>query len=117
MAQKVLVQLSDDLDGTVADDIETISFALDGVVYEIDLKQGNAQKLRDGLADFVASARKTGGRSRRVAAGVVRKVAGEGRTKEQSQAIRQWAKVNGYDLSDRGRIPASVIDAFELAHR
>lgn len=116
MAQKVLVQLVDDLDGTAAEDIETVSFALDGVVYEIDLTPGNAEKLRGGLADFVAGARKTGGRAKRAAVGA-RKIVGEGRTKEQSQAIRQWARANGYDLADRGRIPENVIEAFEQAHR
>ena len=119
MAKQVLVQLIDDLDGTAAEDIETVHFALDGVTYEIDLKQTNASKLRDGLADFVAKARRTGGRAKRggPTASVGRKPASEGRNKEQSQAIRQWAKANGHELSDRGRIPVSVIEEFEQAHR
>ncbi|SES40057.1 histone-like nucleoid-structuring protein Lsr2 [Lentzea albida] len=116
MAQKVLVQLIDDLDGTAAEDVETVNFALDGVIYEIDLKQKNASKLRDSLADFVASARRSGGWARRGST-TSRRVVGEARTKEQPQAIRQWAKANGHELSDRGRIPAHIIEEFEKAHR
>jgi hypothetical protein len=119
MAQKVLVQLIDDLDGTAAEDIETVQFALDGVTYEIDLTEKNSSKLRDGLAEFVASARRTGGRAKRggVVSAVSRKPSADGRSKEQTRAIREWAKTNGHELADRGRIPASVIEAFEAAHR
>lgn len=118
MAQKVLVQLIDDLDGTAAEDVETVNFALDGVVYEIDLKAENASKLRDSLADFVASARRTGGRAKRGVVGTSsRRVVAEARTKEQTKAIREWARSHGHELSDRGRIPTSVIEEFEKAHR
>lgn len=118
MAQKVLVQLIDDLDGTTSDDIETVQFALDGVTYEMDLSQANAARLREGLADFVASARRSGGRAKRGGSGSVsRRASGPARSKEQTKAIREWAKANGHELSDRGRISASVIDAFEAAHR
>lgn len=116
MAQKVLVQLIDDLDGTAAEDVEAVSFGLDGVTYEIDLKPGNASKLRDGLADFVASARRTRGRARKVPA-ATRTIVAESRTKEQTKAIREWARANGHELSDRGRIPTGVIEEFEQAHR
>ena len=115
MAQKVLVQLIDDLDGTTTDDIETVQFGLDGVTYEIDLSAGNAGRLRDGLSDFVTRARRTGGRAKRGAA--TRTIVGEARTKEQTKAIREWARRNGHELADRGRIPASIIDEFENAHR
>ncbi|WP_367133276.1 Lsr2 family protein [Saccharothrix sp. HUAS TT1] len=118
MAQKVLVQLIDDLDGTPAEDGQTVSFALDGVTYEIDLKPGNADKLRSALADFVAAARKTGGRTKRnTAAPGARRPAPDARNKEQTKAIREWARSNGHELADRGRIPANVIEAFEAAHR
>jgi hypothetical protein len=116
MAQKVLVQLIDDLDGTAAQDVEAVSFGLDGVTYDIDLKPDNAERLRDGLAAFVASARRTGGRTRK-AASTTRTIVAESRTKEQTKAIREWARANGHDLSDRGRIPTSVIEEFEKAHR
>jgi len=117
MAQKVVVQLIDDLDGTPAEDGETVTFALDGVTYEIDLHPENASKLRDSLADFVAGARRTSGRAKRRAATTTRRVVAEARTKEQTKAIRNWARSNGHELADRGRIPASIIEAFEQAHR
>jgi hypothetical protein len=111
MAQKVLVQLVDDLDGTSSSDISTVTFGLDGVTYEIDLNTENASHLRDHLAEFITAARRTGGRVRRG----VTPGGGTGRNREQTQAIREWAKKNGHDVSDRGRIPAAVIDAFEAA--
>ncbi|WP_199439875.1 histone-like nucleoid-structuring protein Lsr2 [Umezawaea beigongshangensis] len=117
MAQQVIVQLVDDLDGSAGGSIETVTFALDGVTYEIDLGEQNSARLRDSLAEFVAHARRTGGRAKKggrpAASG---RAAGEGRSKEQTRAIREWAKANGHELSDRGRIPASVIEAFEAAH-
>ncbi|MDU0293701.1 Lsr2 family protein, partial [Saccharothrix longispora] len=102
-----------------AEDGQTVSFALDGISYEIDLRPENADKLRSALVDFVAAARKTGGRAKRTptAGAVLRRPASEGRNKEQTKAIRDWARGNGHELADRGRIPASVIDAFEAAHR
>ncbi|MEU0885676.1 Lsr2 family protein [Lentzea sp. NPDC005914] len=116
MAQKVLVQLIDDLDGTTAEDVEAVSFGLDGVTYDIDLKPDNATKLRDSLADFVAGARRTNGRTKK-SANATRTIVAESRTKEQTKAIRDWARGNGHDLSDRGRIPAHIIEEFEKAHR
>jgi hypothetical protein len=115
MAQKVLVQLVDDLDGTSSSDISTVTFGLDGVTYEIDLNENNATTLRDNLAEFVSSARRTGGRVKRGGTPVAGGSTGSGRNREQTQAIREWAKKNGHDVSDRGRIPAAVIDAFEAA--
>lgn len=114
MAQRVTVQLVDDLDGTAADDISTVSFALDGVSYEIDLTEANAEKLRSGLEEFVNSARRTGGRVKRGTAPAKRP--GSPTSREQTKAIRDWARKNGFDLSDRGRIPANVIEAFDAAH-
>ncbi len=113
MAQKTVVTLIDDLDGTTSDSIQTVEFGLDGVMYEIDLNDDNAGKLRDHLAEFVGSARRTGGRARRGMASSLTRPAGSGRSREQTQAIREWAKKNGHDVSDRGRIPANIIDAFE----
>lgn len=117
MAQKVLVQLVDDLDGTSSDDIETVTFALDGVSYEIDLGPDNAAKLRDSVAPYVGSARRVGGRMKR---GTATKAAATKSSppsnREQTKAIREWARQQGHDLSDRGRIPAHIIEAFEEAH-
>ena len=117
MAQKVLVQFVDDLDGVPGEDVSTVNFALDGVTYEIDLRSENAERLRDSLADYVESARRVGGRVKRGAAPTAAPARpADTRSKEQTRAIREWAKKNGYDLADRGRIPANVIDAFEDAH-
>jgi hypothetical protein len=113
MAQKTIVQLIDDLDGSSSDTIDTIEFGLDGVTYEIDLNDNNAGKLRDHLAEFISSARRTGGRVKRGASTAASQTNGSGRSREQTQAIREWAKRNGRDISERGRIPAAVIEAFE----
>jgi hypothetical protein len=113
MAQKVLVQLVDDLDGTASEDITTVTFGLDGASYEIDLTANNAAKLRDQLGDFVDHARRTGGRVKR---GSSPKAAVPAANREQTRAIRDWARQNGYELSDRGRIRSTVIEAFEAAH-
>jgi hypothetical protein len=113
MASKTVVTLIDDLDGTSSESIETVEFGLDGVTYEIDLNEDNASMLRDELAVFVSSARRTGGRHKRGLAGAAPRQTGSGRSREQTQAIREWAKKNGYEVSDRGRIPATVIEAFE----
>ncbi|MEC3979910.1 histone-like nucleoid-structuring protein Lsr2 [Amycolatopsis sp. H20-H5] len=117
MAQKILVEMVDDIDGGVAN--QTVPFSLDGVTYEIDLSEGNAASLRDELARYVATARRTGGRKVRLAAG---QSAVEGKTvtsgdRERSRAIRAWAIDNGYPVSERGRIPADVVEAFELNER
>lgn len=112
MAQKVLVELVDDIDGSAA--AETVEFGLDGVTYEIDLSYANAAELRDSLAQFLEYARRSGGRKR---AG--RRPAGGGQSatvdREQNQAIREWARKNGYELSDRGRIPTEVVEAFHAS--
>jgi hypothetical protein len=104
VAKQVSVSFIDDLDGS--DAAESVTFSLDGRGYEIDLSGDNAAKLRDALAPFVAGARRAG----RTAgpARVQRMVDNRG----QSSAIRQWARDNGHDLADRGRIPANVIDAY-----
>lgn len=113
MAQKVVVQLVDDLDGTAADNITTVTFGLDSTVYEIDLTPGNADKLRDQLDDFVRAARRTGGRVKR---GTLPTATTPAASRKQTKAIRGWARRNGFELADRGRIPANVIRAFEKAH-
>ncbi|WP_158894255.1 histone-like nucleoid-structuring protein Lsr2 [Amycolatopsis anabasis] len=113
MAQQVLVSLVDDLDGSEAD--ETVEFGLDGVSYQIDLSAENAEELRDSLAQFVEHARRAGGRKRRASASVTPKAAAAPTAKvdrEQNQAIRAWARKNGYGVSDRGRIPAEVVEAY-----
>lgn len=110
MAQKVLVQMVDDLDGTSSDDVSTVSFGLDGVEYEVDLSDPNAENLRKALEDYVAVARRTGGRKRR---GVS---PGSGSTdKGEAGLVREWALENGYELAARGRIPGHVVAAYKEA--
>lgn len=108
MAQKVTVSLVDDLSGDNAD--ETVVFGLDGKSYEIDLSSGNADKLRSALAAYVSAARRPGGQRRAEAAAATVKRAPVDR--EQNQAIREWARKRGMKISDRGRIPADLLDAY-----
>ncbi len=109
MAQIREIRLVDDLDGEVAD--ETVEFGVDGKNYEIDLSKDNASKLRDALASYVAAARRAGGR-RRGAAGGGQAGRRPSIDREQNQAIRDWARKRGMKVSDRGRIPAEVLDAY-----
>lgn len=108
MAQKVTVSLVDDLSGDNAD--ETVVFGLDGKSYEIDLSSGNADKLRSALAAYVSAARRPGGQRRAEAPATSVKRAPVDR--EQNQAIREWARKRGMKISDRGRIPADLLDAY-----
>ena len=116
MARKVQVILSDDLDENLPAD-ETVSFALDGVNYEIDLAEKNATELRDAFSRYVQSARKVGRGTRAASGGGRSRGSGGGRMdREQAGAIRDWARKNGHAVSDRGRIPSSVVEAYESAH-
>ncbi|MBN9795601.1 Lsr2 family protein [Pseudonocardia sp. TMWB2A] len=109
MARIETVQLIDDLDGESAD--ETVSFALDGKLFEIDLSEVNAATFRDKLAPFVSVARTaTGGR--RVPRTNPPAASGSAQARRHNQAIRTWARDNGYDVSARGRIPAEVLAAY-----
>ena len=111
MAQKVQVLLVDDLDGGEAS--ETVSFALDGNSYEIDLSGKNATEMRDSFAKYVGAARKIGrtsgssGRSGRRSGGTSTAM-----DRDQAAAIRAWAKKQGLKVSDRGRIPATIIEQY-----
>jgi hypothetical protein len=108
MATKRIVNLTDDMDGSPA--VETVTFGLDGIEYEIDLSKSNAAKLRKAMGRYVDAARKVGGRRGR--RGRVR----AGRDREQLAAIREWAKQQGMTVSDRGRIPADVESDYNAAH-
>jgi hypothetical protein len=110
VAQIREVRLIDDLDGEVAD--ETVEFGLDGKSFEIDLSKGNAGRLRDALAEYVAAARKSGGARRRSAAAAATPPRRPTIDREQNQAIRDWARKRGMKVSDRGRIPAEVLEAY-----
>ena len=111
MARVERVQLVDDLDGAEA--AETVEFGLDGRSYMIDLSSANAGRLREALAQYVASARRTaaaGGRRRPVTA--PRPVV----DRMQNQAIRDWARKRGMKVSERGRIPSEVLEAYHREH-
>ena len=109
MAQRVNIILVDDVDGGDAD--ETVTFGLDGSTYEIDLSSQNAAKLRDAVAPYVGHARKVGGR--RSSGGRRTAASGNG---PSAREIREWARANGWNLSDRGRVAAEVRQAYEAAH-
>jgi hypothetical protein len=110
MAQKVNIVLVDDLDGNDAD--ETVSFALDGKDYEIDLNSANAQKLRDALAPYTAHARRAAGS--RSGGGRGRRARSESGV--PASEIREWARQNGWDVPERGRVSAEVREAYAAAH-
>jgi len=114
MAQKIQVLLVDDLDGGTA--TETVSFGLDGSGYEIDLSSENANKLREALAPYVGNARRaTRGSARPNGAGRPARN-GARIDREQTQAIREWARKNGHKVSERGRIPGSIVEAYNSAN-
>ncbi|HEU4348010.1 MAG TPA: Lsr2 family protein [Actinoplanes sp.] len=108
MAKQVITLLTDDLDGGEAD--RTVEFGLDGVNYTIDLSEKNAGKLRKALDPYLNAATRVGRNGadsrRRVASSTGRA------SRDQNQAIREWAAKNGYEVSERGRIPSSIVEAY-----
>lgn len=119
MARRIVHQLVDDLDGTVLEvgEGETVLFSLDGVAYEIDLNDTNAAALRDALAVYVDAARpvsaRAGGASGRGSGGARK----QKRSGQRDYApIREWAAANGHTVSERGRVPAAVLEAYDAAH-
>lgn len=115
MAKRVVTVFVDDLDKTESDDVATVPFSFDGVSYEIDLAGGNRDKLAAALAPYIEAGRSVGGRRRTAKPST----AGRGPARPdraQTQAIREWARANGHDVSDRGRISEEVRAAFQAAH-
>ncbi|QXT29833.1 Lsr2 family protein [Rothia dentocariosa] len=113
MAQKVRIILEDDLDGGPAE--ETVRFGLDGAHYEIDLSSANAARLRDAIRPFASKGRRVqvgasqrGSRSGRGSSAPVKR-------NPETAAIRKWARENGYEVSDRGRIHQEIQDAYYAA--
>ncbi|WP_420176906.1 histone-like nucleoid-structuring protein Lsr2 [Luteococcus sp. OSA5] len=104
MAQRVHIVLEDDVDGSEA--VETISFALDGVSYEIDLSEENASKLRNQMAEWTGHARRVGGR----------RSTGKKAKGSAANDIRAWAIAQGMQVSSRGRVPAEIREAYEKAN-
>ena len=106
MAQRVSIELEDDLDGGPAD--ETLRFGLGGAEYEIDLSKKNASKFRWQIAPYIEHARRAGRGQRR-------RPVRPASSRERSGDIRTWAKDQGIPVSERGRIPASVVEQYQAA--
>lgn len=116
MAERIVRQLIDDLDGSEIPEGkgESVEFAFRGVSYRIDLTNANVAKLEKALAPYIESATKTGG-SRRRARGRRNGKTGDGSSRERLSAIRTWAAKHGHNVSSRGRIPVKVIEAYDAA--
>lgn len=116
MARRIVHQLVDDLDGTVLEvgTGQTVLFSVDGTAYEIDLTDDNAAAFRDALAPYLAAARSVSKPSASPRTTAARR---QKRTGQRDYApVRAWAADNGYELSERGRIPAHVLEAYDAAH-
>ena len=123
VAKREIVELTDDIDGTgIADGAgEAIDFSVNGVDYRIDLKDKNAKEFHRKLDYYIEHAERVGGRKRSAHSSAVLDAAAAAgkpakRDPEQTRAIREWANANGHEVSDRGRIPAAVVEAFDAAH-
>ena len=108
MAQRIQTLFIDDIDGSEAEG--TVRFGIDGTEYEIDLSAGHGDELRAALKEFIAHARKVGGTSRRAAVRGARKPSAI-----DTIAVRAWARENGHDIKERGRVPASVAAKYREA--
>lgn len=112
MAQRVNIILVDDIDGS--DATQTVAFGLDGASYEIDLNDDHATALREALAPYLGHARKVtrgGGGAKRSGRTAAASTGGA-----SAKEIREWARANGHDVPERGRIPADVREAYESAN-
>ncbi len=114
MAQRVNVILVDDIDDS--DAAETVTFALDGVDYEIDLSEQHAEELRAALSLYVGHARRTGGGRRRTGKRAAATSAASNGAGPSAADIRAWARENGHDVPERGRVSAEVREAYAAAH-
>jgi nucleoid-associated protein Lsr2 len=108
MAQKIQTLFIDDIDGGEADG--TVRFGLDGTYYEIDLNARHADDLRSALGKYISHARKPGGTTRRAGVRGGRKPAAA-----DTVAVRAWARENGIDIKDRGRVPADIVARYQAA--
>lgn len=114
MAQKVQVLLLDDIDGNQAQ--ETVSFSLDGVTYEIDLNEDNARALRETLSHWIGHARRGGAKAPAARQQAARRAAASKGEGPSAAELREWARANGLNVSERGRISESVREAYAAAH-
>ena len=109
MAQKIQTLFIDDIDGSEAEG--TVRFGLDGAEYEIDLNAKHAEALRKSLAKYIDAARRSSGAARRPTRSARRASASGVNTTE----VREWAKAQGYEVKDRGRVPAELVVKFRAA--
>jgi len=114
MARRIVHQLVDDIDGSVLEvgEGETVHFSLNSASYEIDLNAAHAEELRKALEPYIAAGRKAGSsQTARSSSPRKRPV-----RNPEVAAIRAWANENGYTLSERGRVPAPIVEAYNAAH-
>jgi Lsr2 len=111
MAQKIQTLFVDDIDGGAAEG--TVRFALDGTDYEIDLSGKHSDELHAALQRYVEHARKVGGQARRTARGGGRR----GSNAIDTARVREWARAEGYDIKDRGRVPGELVAKYQEAVR
>lgn len=114
MARRIVHQLVDDIDGSVLEvgEGETVHFSLNGTSYEIDLNSTHVEELRQAFEPYISAGRRAGASSSTRAASPRKRQA----RNPEVAAIRTWANANGYTLSERGRIPAPVVEAYNAAH-
>ncbi len=112
MAQKIQTLFIDDIDGGAAEG--TVRFALDGTEYEIDLNAKHSEELRSAIGKYVTHARKVGGGARRAGRSAGRTSRGAGSAFNTTE-IRTWAREQGYDIKDRGRVPADLVAKYQAA--
>lgn len=124
MAKQIITQtiITDDFDGKEIQEglAESLTFSFENTDYRIDLRPENSAKLRKDLEKWIAAAEKvttTGRRGRPKGSGGSRPATGSGRSKEELAAVRDWAKQNGHEVSERGRIAAPILDAYDEAHK
>jgi hypothetical protein len=112
VAQKITTLFIDDIDGGAAEG--TVRFALDGTEYEIDLNAKHSEELRSALGKYVSHARKVGGAARRAGRAPGRAVRTAGSALNTTE-IRSWARENGFEIKDRGRVPADLVAKYQAA--
>jgi len=108
LATRIVTEVRDDLDGS--DATQAVRFALDGVEYEIDLSERNANRFRQSIAEFVGHARKVSGRRDR------KPDLSVGADMSEAGPMRRWLMEYGYDVSERGRIPAWLQQVYHDRH-
>jgi Lsr2 len=112
VAQKIQTLFIDDIDGGAAEG--TVRFALDGTEYEIDLNAEHSEELRSAIGKYVTHARKVGGGARRAGRAAGRTSRGAGSSLNTTE-IRNWAREQGFDIKDRGRVPADLVAKYQAA--